>query len=490
MHLRPALAAVRTAACLLAISLLAVPAALVGLAAPSAAADAPPDVELEVVNLDGGTCLVVAGDMISAPVRSGDCSSRPAWRRTWVFVPLPNGYFHVRAQHTGMCLNVGYASQANGEQVVQYPCGPAASPHLNEQWSVVDVGGPTFQVVARHSDKCLDRAGTTVVQWECDRSVPTASRKPWQRWELRPVPAVVPPDGPSTVVNLWDWGCLGVPGSTVSAPVDAAARCDQTAPPGRMWRFVPLPNGDYQVEVQHTRMCLNVGGGTHTEGAAIVQHPCGTTSNPHPNEQWSLRGSRDGTQLVARHSGKCLGRSGTTVVQRSCDNLDVQQHWLLLEPPSPPSPVPPVEGVSYKVVNRQDGRCLDVLAAGSVAAAPVGVSICLPASPSTNQEWRVVRLPDGFARVEVQHTGMCLHVIGASAANGAPIVQLPCGTSTAPHGQWALRKVDGPHHQLVARHSGMCLDKAGATVVQWDCDRTVPQSVGKWWQQWRFQAVS
>jgi hypothetical protein len=92
--------------------------------------------------------------------------------------------------------------------------------------------------------------------------------------------------------------------------------------------------------------------------------------------------------------------------------------------------------------------------------------------------------PNGI-QLQAQHSAACLDVSGASASDGAAVVQWTC------HGHsnqlWRAEPVDG-HWMLRSLVSGKCLEvpawsmTSGTTVMQWTCN-------GGANQQWRFEAV-
>jgi Ricin-type beta-trefoil lectin domain len=150
---------------------------------------------------------------------------------------------------------------------------------------------------------------------------------------------------------------------------------------------------------------------------------------------------------------------------------------LALAPPAQAGVVPGY----VQVVNHQTEECLDVWGASTAHAANVGVWRCIGAE---NQQWRFEDLGNGFYRVRVLHTDMCLDVAYRGYYDGADVVQATCADptlSTSYNQQWRRAHLGG-YYQLVARHSGKCLDKTGSgDVVQWTCRGD------KWWQQWSLR---
>jgi len=80
------------------------------------------------------------------------------------------------------------------------------------------------------------------------------------------------------------------------------------------WDFTPVSGvaSTYTVKNELSGLCLEVSGGSTTEGAAVVQDTCGSQTY----QQFALRkltysgSSPQDYQLVARHSGKCVDVTG------------------------------------------------------------------------------------------------------------------------------------------------------------------------------------
>ena len=134
-----------------------------------------------------------------------------------------------------------------------------------------------FEVVARHSGKCLDVSGAStdnfasVIQWDCHGGA------------------------------------------------------------NQQWQFVPLGDGYYRIVARHSGKVLDVYGVTTDDLAPIIQYE----SHGGVNQQWSLELVGDGYyRIVARHSGKALDvlgvslENGTGIIQYTPHSGENQQ-WLL-----------------------------------------------------------------------------------------------------------------------------------------------------------------
>ena len=80
---------------------------------------------------------------------------------------MGGGFFRLRNELTGQCIDVSGVSLADGAAILQFTC----STGTNQQWSFTDVAGGAERVTARHSGKVLDVTGqatadgTLVEQW-------------------------------------------------------------------------------------------------------------------------------------------------------------------------------------------------------------------------------------------------------------------------------------------------------------------------------------
>jgi hypothetical protein len=93
----------------------------------------------------------------------------------WTAEYMDSGYYRLRVAHSGQCLDVRNGAYTDGAQIMQNYCSTSHS----QQWKFVYMsyanGTWYYEVVARHSQKCLDKSGWNVVQWNCHGGG-------WQQW--------------------------------------------------------------------------------------------------------------------------------------------------------------------------------------------------------------------------------------------------------------------------------------------------------------------
>ena len=143
----------------------------------------------------------------------------------------------------------------------------------------------------------------------------------------------------------------------------------------------------------------------------------------------------------------------------------------------------PSSGV-YQLVARHSGKCLAVSGSSLDDAAPVIQWTC---HGGDNQRWRVEAAVDGSYRLTATHSGKSLDVDGAATGDAATVIQY------APHAgdnqKWTIEAVGAGYYRLLARHSGKALDvpamsmENGAGVIQY-----APNGGAN--QQWLLTRVS
>lgn len=121
--------------------------------------------------------------------------------------------------------------------------------------------------------------------------------------------------------------------------------------------------------------------------------------------------------LVARHSGKCLDINGSSLddgallLQWDCSGAGNQVFTLV-----------PAGGDFYNIVAFHSNKCLDVDTAEGADhnGAAVRQMTC---NGETNQQFRLEDAGDGYFKIKVRHSELVLDISGKSEENGAPVVQ-------------------------------------------------------------------
>lgn len=130
--------------------------------------------------LSGPVCLEIdqARGWNGAPAAVEWCSyngMQMQWSATYVGYDGAGLYYQLKVAHSGKCLDAGDAN-TDGTQVMQNTCN---SGDWSQQFRFVRKSWANnqyyYEIVARHSGKCLDKSGWNVVQWNCHGA-------DWQQW--------------------------------------------------------------------------------------------------------------------------------------------------------------------------------------------------------------------------------------------------------------------------------------------------------------------
>ena len=155
---------------------------------------------------------------------------------------------------------------------------------------------------------------------------------------------------------------------------------------------------------------------------------------------------KNGYQLVAKHSGKCLDVSGASTA-----NTALLQQWDCYNPETQANQVftlRPFGNATYELVARNSGKCADVRDASQEQGALIQQYDCLGAG-QTNQIWQGVPVvTEGgteWVNFRAQHSGKCLDVSEGSTANGALLHQWSCLGAGQANQLWRVKSVEaGP----------------------------------------------
>jgi len=135
--------------------------------------------------------------------------------------------YEIIAKHSRKCLDVAGVATHNGANIHQWEChgGP------NQRWTLTERGGGFYTVTARHSNKCMDVEGV----------------------------------GTGNGTNISQYDCH--------------------AGPNQLWMFTPQGGGYYRVTAKHSNKCLDVAGGNKNNGDNIHQWDC----HGGDNQLWMLK---------------------------------------------------------------------------------------------------------------------------------------------------------------------------------------------------------
>ncbi len=157
------------------------------------------------------------------------CFFQPGY--TYVEPPAP--YYEVVAKHSGKCLDVegGSNATANGARIQQWDCLGGA----NQQWQLIANGDGSYRILARHSGKALDVIGG------------------------------VGPSGNGVKVQQWDY----------------------LSGANQQWLLTPLGDGSYRILSRHSGKALDVEGGPAATANGVKVQQWDYLGGA--NQQWFIR---------------------------------------------------------------------------------------------------------------------------------------------------------------------------------------------------------
>jgi hypothetical protein len=253
-----------------------------------------------IVSLESGVCLDVGylSTADGAAVTTYYCQN---WEnQDFRLVELGAGDYQIRARHSGKCIGVAPGSGANAA-VVQQTCDRAGTVGPWQVFRMQNDGvlTATVKLIHKQTNLCVDRGTssgihTTVQLKSCD----STSR---QRWSMPGNPVELN-GAQHSLSNNYDWeGCLIQPSGWTSFDMQPCHPAE-----GQQITASVASGGFHRLQLRGSGQCVSVSGGSTAEGAAVVPSAC---VNGAPSQEWKLMRKPTGYEVRARHSNKCLTRN-------------------------------------------------------------------------------------------------------------------------------------------------------------------------------------
>jgi hypothetical protein len=158
-------------------------------------------------------------------VRFESGSTELGWSPRTIQCAAP--YYEIVARHSGKCIDIEGESTASGARAIQFGCGGWP----NQQFQIIPVGSGYYKIVARHSGKVLD------VQWGAlDNGTP-----------------------------IWQW--------------------DENGSAAQQWQIIDVGGGYVKIIARHSGKAMDVAGGSTADLTQIHQWDYVGIAN----QQWLLR---------------------------------------------------------------------------------------------------------------------------------------------------------------------------------------------------------
>lgn len=381
---------------------------------------------------------------------------------------IKHGYQLV-ARHSGKCLDVSGMSTVNGQSIQQYDC---LDPNVyqNQVFSLVPQSTGGVQLVARHSGRCVDvvngsqSAGTGLQQWAC-----LGASQANQIWVRDPI---APGSAYSTLRATHSGQCMDVKEAGTAAGVPVTQWPCTSGYLNQQWDLRPVNSSAIP-----TQSYLSVDQVLHGQPGYV------TVSGNVQRSPIVGSGIPMGSGYVNVNFQKLVNGSWQTMstVQRtlsngswSVDNWGVGVGEWRVRTVFPAGQGNFAEAQSeyrgftirpgYQIVNRYSNKCMSL--AGNNGASGTGIIqwTCSPnPSPGDGQVMHRVPMPGGGWQLKINSTGKCVDVTGGSQSNGAWLQQWDCLGAGQTNQIWNVIPIAGQAPWLAFRavHSQKCADVTG-----------------------------
>lgn len=222
----------------------------------------------------------------------------------------------------------------------------------------------------------------------------------------------------------------------------------------QQWQPISNGNGTYKLINPHSGKALDVYGASTNDGSNVdIWSDNGTSA-----QQWQLNGNSDGTYtLINPNSGKALdvawaGTADGTNVQIASTNGSSAQKWQFVQVSSVI-----VSGATYKLINVNSGKALDVYGASTNDGSNVDI---WGDNGTAAQKWQVIANSDGSYKLVNPNSGKDLDVAWAGTSDGTNVQIAGDNGSTAQ--KWQMNHNGDGSYTLINVNSGKALDVSGS----------------------------
>ena len=287
----------------------------------------------------------------------------------WSQLPPPTmnlaGTYEMSNVGSGLAVNVSGASMADAAEIIQYPF---SGGQTNALWTFVPTTGGYYQIKNVNSGQVINVSGASgnaqasIVQWPAQAVIPGNDQ--WM--------PVKNPDGTFSFYNLLSHLALDVPGGSTASMKQLDQSFGNGTPAQKFNLVQPNLNlsETYEIQNANSGLALNVSGSSTANNASVIQWPF---SSEEKNALWRF------------------------------------------------VPVSDSPGY-YRIQSVKSGLYVNVTGGSTTEG---GLIIQYQASPTNNDQWRVVQNSDGTYSFYNGESAQALDVPGASTASNVQLQQYP-----------------------------------------------------------------
>lgn len=237
-----------------------------------------------------------------------------------------DGYYSIRAYHSGQALDIVASSGWPGANVTQWPyCSTD-----NQLWAIVPADDGSYSVVSKSSGLLLTAsAGIVDGSNVCMQSPDGSSNQAWDFTRLS-----VPADVEEGVYQIGNYDnpyyVMDVVAGSYSDGGNVTLWRDEN-PTWQRFRIIPAGDGYYRIAPLHSGQALDVVASNTASGTNVTQW----SYYGGDNQLWKIEEDPDGSyRFISKCNGLSLAVDGavqesTNVVVQSTDANSAQQKWSL-----------------------------------------------------------------------------------------------------------------------------------------------------------------
>lgn len=207
----------------------------------------------------------------------------------------------------------------------------------------------------------------------------------------------------------------------------------------------------------------------NTSGGTVTTLNSGTVAAPGTNSWHTLALTFQGSTITAKIDATTVGSATDSTYSAGQIGLGVSG-WqnAQFDNLSVTAPQSVYHETAYEIVNRNSGKVLAVANASTASGALITQNAY---TGSSNQQWQLVGIGNGYLKLINHNSGDVLDVPNASTTAGQQLDQAT--DSGGSNQQWQFVDVGGGYYTLVNHNSGLLADVSagstaeGAPVIQW-----------------------
>ncbi|HEY8101101.1 MAG TPA: RICIN domain-containing protein [Burkholderiaceae bacterium] len=418
-----------------------------------------------IVAKHSGKCLDVRGGVTAtgngAPIEQWTCSGQA--NQAWTLKDMGGAQYELIASNSNKCVDIFNGGTANGTAIQQMDC----TGQPNQLWKVNSLGSGQYQIISTSSGRCLDVTGGPTATgdgvltelWDC---VPQATN---QSWALT-VPAATA-TATTQVISVHSGKCLDVTGGTAATgngvPIEQWTCSGQS---NEAWTVKDMGNGQYELIASNSGKCLDITNSSTVSGTPVQQMSC----TGQPNQLWTLlsnaarqfqvisvlksaQGNQNCLTIKKDSSGNQMTNDGAPIVSASCDYPGSADNSWTMDVALP---------IRYLSGNRD--KCLDVRG-GEQAIADGTLTEIWTCTGLKNQLWTIKDMGNKQYHFVASNSGKCLDLVGGGTSVGNKVQQSQC--TNTPTQLWTTNNIGNGYTMIVSvaaaatGNSSGCLDIVG-----------------------------